>query len=229
MTRHALFSSHTLRRGTTRAALIVSLCSGLLLAGHANAFDLAKVPQGVASGVDAGQEVAIFAGGCFWCMEGPFDKLEGVISTTSGYTAGEKDDPTYKQVSAGGTGHTEAVKVVFDPDKVSYDTLLDVFWHNIDPIAVDRQFCDAGTQYRSGIYTLDEAQRKAAEASRTALKDKFPEGIATEIEAAGPYYAAEEYHQDFYKKNPIRYRFYRSGCGRDDRLEEIWGDEAPAH
>lgn len=225
MTRYTTLPIRSLRR----ALNVLGLCTGLLLAGHASAFELTQAPQGVGDGVKPGQEVAIFAGGCFWCMEGPFDKLQGVVSTTSGYTAGETDNPTYKEVSAGGTGHTEAVKVVFDPEQVSYAALLDVFWHNIDPVAVDRQFCDAGTQYRSGIYTLDDAQRKAADASRAALKDKFPQGIATEIEAAGPYYAAEKYHQDFYKKNPVRYRFYRSGCGRDDRLEEIWGDDAPAH
>ncbi|WP_405278248.1 peptide-methionine (S)-S-oxide reductase MsrA [Cobetia sp. Ld8] len=225
MTRYTRIPFPALRRLTPLASLL----GGLLLVGHAHAFDPQTAPKGVAEGVAQGQEVAIFAGGCFWCMEGPFDKLDGVISTTSGYTAGEQDNPTYKQVSAGGTGHTEAVKVVYEPEKVSYDTLLDVFWHNIDPVAVDRQFCDAGTQYRSGIYPLDEAQRDAAEASRDALKDRFPDGIATEIEAAGPWYAAEDYHQDFYKKNPVRYRFYRAGCGRDDRLEEIWGDDAPAH
>ncbi|AOM00539.1 MULTISPECIES: peptide-methionine (S)-S-oxide reductase MsrA [Cobetia] len=225
MTRYTRFPSSALKRLTPLASLL----GGLLIAGHANAFDPEQAPRGVAEGVTQGQEVAIFAGGCFWCMEGPFDKLDGVISTTSGYTAGETDNPTYKQVSAGRTGHTEAVKVVYDPEKVSYDTLLEVFWHNIDPVAVDRQFCDAGTQYRSGIYPVDEAQQDAAQASLDDLKERFPEGIATEIEAAGPWYAAEQYHQDFYQKNPVRYRFYRAGCGRDDRLEEIWGDDAPAH
>ena len=172
--------------------------------------------------------VATFAGGCFWCMEGPFDALDGVISTTSGYTGGTKKDPTYQEVSGGRTGHTEAVQIAYDPSKVSYEKLLDVFWHNIDPVAANRQFCDAGTQYRSGIFYHDEAQKKAAEASKIAI-DKgrsFKGAIATEITAVGTFYAAEDYHQDYYLKNPVRYRFYRQGCGRDARLKELWGDKA---
>ncbi len=171
---------------------------------------------------------AIFAGGCFWCMEGPFDKLDGVISTTSGYIGGHKKDPTYKEVSAGITGHTEAVEVVYEPAKVSYEKLLDVFWHNIDPTVKDRQFCDSGSQYRSGIFVADDAQKKAADASKAALdKSKpFKAAIVTEITAASTFYAAEDYHQDYYLKNPVRYRFYRQGCGRDARLKELWGDKA---
>ena len=172
--------------------------------------------------------VAIFAGGCFWCMEGPFDVLDGVVSTTSGYIGGTKKDPTYQEISSGWTGHTEAVQIVYDPAKVSYEKLLDVFWHNIDPTVKNRQFCDSGSQYRSGIFYLNEAQKKSADASKAALdKSKpFKDLIVTEITAATTFYPAEEYHQDYYVKNPVRYRFYRQGCGRDARLKELWGDKA---
>ena len=158
-------------------------------------------------------------------MEPPFDKLDGVISTTSGYTSGHKKNPTYREVSAGSTGHTEAIQVIFDPDKISYKELLDVFWKNIDPVAIDRQFCDAGTQYRSGIYYLDETQEAAAKQSLQQLEKSKPfEGIiATEIVAASTFYPAEEYHQDYYLKNPLRYKYYRYSCGRDKRLSELWG------
>ncbi|MEQ8233592.1 MAG: peptide-methionine (S)-S-oxide reductase MsrA [Gammaproteobacteria bacterium] len=174
---------------------------------------------------DDGLATAIFAGGCFWCMEGPFDVLDGVVSTTSGYIGGDVVDPTYEQVSAGGTGHAEAVEVVYDPGRISYERLLEVFWRNVDPTTADRQFCDRGTQYRPAIFVLDAEQRAAAEASRAALAaDKpFPGEIVVAIETAGAFYAAEEYHQDFYRKNPFRYRFYRTNCGRDRRLEELWG------
>jgi peptide-methionine (S)-S-oxide reductase len=175
----------------------------------------------------AGSETAtaIFAGGCFWCMEPPYDKLPGVISTTSGYTAGNTVDPSYEQVSSGRTGHTEAVQVVYDPSKVSYSKLLEVFWRNIDPTVLNRQFCDVGDMYRSGIYPADDQQRQLAEASKKALQDsgRFPGGIATEIEPASAFYAAEDYHQDYYLKNPVRYKFYRFNCGRDQRLSELWG------
>ncbi len=172
-------------------------------------------------------QTAIFAGGCFWCMEPPFDKLDGVISTTSGYTSGDKKNPTYREVSAGNTGHTEAIQVIFDPDKISYTELLDVFWKNIDPVAIDRQFCDAGTQYRSGIYYLNESQEAAAKQSLQQLEKSKPfEGIiATEIVAASTFYPAEEYHQDYYLKNPLRYKYYRYSCGRDKRLAELWGEK----
>jgi len=177
------------------------------------------------SSTNGHQETAIFAGGCFWCMEPPFDKLDGVISTTSGYTSGHKKDPTYREVSAGRTGHTEAIEIVFDSDKISYDELLEVFWKNIDPIAVDRQFCDSGTQYRSGIYYQNKSQESAAEQSLRQLKKNksFKQDIATEIVAASTFYPAEDYHQDYYLKNPVRYKFYRYSCGRDARLEDIWG------
>ena len=178
--------------------------------------------------VPPGQASAIFAGGCFWCMEPPFDNLPGVSATISGYTAGRKADPTYEEVSAGTTGHAEAVQVIYDPKKVTYEKLLEVFWVNVDPTVKDRQFCDSGTQYRTGIFYADEAQKSAAEASKAALaKTKpFKEPLVTPIEKAGAFYAAEEYHQDYYKKNPVRYKFYRNGCGRDARLKQLWGDKA---
>jgi peptide-methionine (S)-S-oxide reductase len=178
--------------------------------------------------VPPGHAVATFAGGCFWCMEPPYDKLPGVKATISGYTAGQKVNPTYPEVSSGSTGHTEAVQVVYDPKVVSYDKLLEVFWVNVDPTVKDRQFCDSGTQYRTGIFYHDEAQRKAAEASRSAIEKSkpFKDPIVTPIEMAGAFYPAEEYHQDYYKKNPTRYQIYRSGCGRDARLKQLWGDRA---
>ncbi len=178
------------------------------------------------STTDSKTETAIFAGGCFWCMEPPFDKLDGVISTTSGYTAGHQKNPTYKQVSAGVTGHTEAIEIVFDPDKVSYEKLLEVFWLNIDPLNAKGQFCDYGTQYRTGIYYLDEQQQKHAEASLAGIKSKLNKPIATEIKAATQFYPAEDYHQNYYQVNPVRYNYYRWSCGRDQRLQELWGEQA---
>jgi peptide-methionine (S)-S-oxide reductase len=171
---------------------------------------------------------AIFAGGCFWCEETAFEGLPGVISVTSGYTGGQKKNPTYEEVSAGGTGHAESVEVVFDPAKTTYERLLEVFWHNVDPFQKDAQFCDHGTQYRSAIFYNGEAQRKAAEESKRKLEEqpRFKGKIVTQIVAASTFYPAEEYHQDFYKKNPVRYHAYRAGCGRDARLKEIWGEPA---
>jgi peptide-methionine (S)-S-oxide reductase len=176
----------------------------------------------------SGHAIATFAGGCFWCMEPPFDELDGVISTTSGYTGGRKQNPTYEEVSTGTTGHTEAVQVVYDPTRVTYERLLEVFWRNIDPVTANAQFCDHGTQYRSGIFTHDPTQRRLADESKRALEasGRFKAPIVTEIVAAGPFYPAEEYHQDYYKKNPVRYKLYRAGCGRDRRLGELWGDAA---
>ena len=173
-------------------------------------------------------EKATFAGGCFWCMELPFEESSGVVSVTSGYSGGHKNNPTYEEVSAGATGHAEAVQIVYDPAKVNYVKLLEVFWHNIDPVAPDRQFCDRGTQYRSAIFYHDEAQKKLAEASKQKLEqiDAFKGKIVTEIDPLKEFYPAEEYHQDFYKKNPIRYKAYRTGCGRDRRLKELWGESA---
>jgi peptide-methionine (S)-S-oxide reductase len=176
----------------------------------------------------AGMAVATFAGGCFWCMEGPFDDTPGVVSTTSGYTGGSKEAPTYEEVSSGRTGHAESVRVVYDPEKVSYERLLDIFWRNVDPLTPNAQFCDHGSQYRSAIFTHDEAQRQAAEATKKALETsgRFKKPIVTEVAPAGTFWPAEDYHQDFYVKNPLRYRFYRTGCGRDARLRELWGGQA---
>ena len=174
---------------------------------------------------DKQYETATFAGGCFWCMEPPYDKLDGVISTTSGYIGGHKKDPTYKEVSAGSTGHTEAVQIKYDPAKVSYEKLLSVFWMNIDPTTPDQQFCDRGSQYRSAIFYHDEKQKQAAEKSfRDIEKTKpFKEPIVTQLAQATTFYPAEDYHQDYYQRNPLRYKYYRYACGRDARLEEVWG------
>ena len=173
-------------------------------------------------------ETAIFAGGCFWCVESDFDKVPGVVSTTSGYTGGHTQHPTYHEVSAGGTGHAESVEIVFDPKVVSYQTLLRVYWHSVDPTVKDRQFCDVGTQYRTAIFYLNDEQKRLAEASRAQIERSkpFKAPIVTEIVKAGKFWPAEEYHQDYYKKNPLRYHFYREGCGRDARLKQLWGNEA---
>jgi peptide-methionine (S)-S-oxide reductase len=176
----------------------------------------------------AAPEKATFAGGCFWCLEPPYDAIPGVLQTIPGYIGGHKANPTYQEVSSGTTGHTEAVQVVYDPSKVSYERLLEVFWVNIDPTVRDRQFCDTGSQYRTGIFYHSEAQRRAAEDSKAAVgrAKTFREPIVTPVEAAGTFYPAEEYHQDYYVRNPVRYKLYRSGCGRDERLRQLWGDKA---
>lgn len=173
----------------------------------------------------SGTEIAIFAGGCFWCVESDFDKVDGVESTTSGYIGGHLDNPTYKQVSAGGTGHAEAVQIVYDPTRVSYAQLLEIFWRSIDPTTADRQFCDKGDQYRTAIFARDNAQLDLAEASREQLEASkpFAEPIVTEITMASTFYPAEDYHQDYHSKNPLRYNFYRTTCGRDRRLKDLWG------
>jgi len=173
-------------------------------------------------------EKATFAGGCFWCMEHPFDQIPGVVSVTSGYTGGSKKNPTYEEVSSGGTGHAESVQVVYNPARVSYEKLLNVFWHNIDPSTGDRQFCDIGNQYRSAIFYHNEEQQRLALHSKALLeKNKpFQGAIVTEIVQASAFYSAEDYHQQYYKKNPVRYKFYRYRCGRDQRLKELWGDAA---
>lgn len=173
------------------------------------------------------QATATFAGGCFWCMEKPFDEIPGVISTRSGYTGGSTENPTYEQVSAGKTGHLEAVQVSYDPAKVSYQQLLDIFWRNIDPLDSRGQFCDKGGQYRSAIFYHDDEQRRRAAASKERLEKERRWRIVTEIKPAVTFYPAEDYHQDYYRKNPVRYRFYRSNCGRDDRLKELWGRTPP--
>jgi peptide-methionine (S)-S-oxide reductase len=186
---------------------------------------IAAATLGGARAQDAANKnaVATFAGGCFWCVEADFDKVPGVISTMSGYTGGTVTNPTYYQVSAGGTGHAEAVQIVYNPSKVTYQQLLDVFWHNHDPFVKNRQFCDGGDQYRPAIFYHDEEQRRLAEESKQAVQARFRQAIQTEIVKAGPFYQAEEYHQDYYLKNPTRYKFYRYNCGRDQRLEQIWG------
>ncbi|MET0556083.1 MAG: peptide-methionine (S)-S-oxide reductase MsrA [Vicinamibacteria bacterium] len=177
----------------------------------------------------SGMATATFAGGCFWCMESPFEKLPGVLSVTSGYTGGEVVNPTYEQVSSSGTGHAEAVLVVFDPRKVAYERLLDAYWHNVDPTVRNRQFCDVGEQYRTAIFVHGPEQRQAAEASKAALEKSkpFPQPVLTPILDAGPFYPAEKYHQDYESKNYLRYCTYRAGCGRDARLRELWGARAP--
>jgi peptide-methionine (S)-S-oxide reductase len=174
---------------------------------------------------------ATFAGGCFWCVEADFDKVPGVLSTTSGYTGGSVANPSYEQVAAKRTGHAEAVEIVFDPTKVSYEKLVEHYWRTIDPTTKDAQFCDHGSPYRTAIFANDAAQLKAAQASLEALKKSkpFKEPIVTEILPAGPFYKAEDYHQDYYKKNPVRYQYYRSACGRDARLKQLWGSQAAVH
>jgi len=169
------------------------------------------------------QAVAVFAGGCFWCTEADFDKVPGVISTTSGYIGGHTANPTYGQVSGGGTGHAEAVEIVYDPNKVSYDQLLSYYWRHVDPTVKDRQFCDVGDQYRTAIFVHDDEQRRLAETSRKKIEAELKQPIYTQIVPAGPFYKAEDYHQDFYQKNPVKYKFYRWNCGRDQRLDQLWG------
>ena len=206
--------------------LLQLLCLTLVCAaGAASAQPVTDTPPGMAA--------AIFAGGCFWCMEPPYDKVDGVASTTSGYIGGKKKSPTYEEISTGTTGHTEAVRVVYDPKKVSFRQLLEVFWLNVDPVAKDRQFCDGGTQYRSGVFWLDDEQKKIADESKalltkgqafgTAKPVGFKGGVVTEITRAGDFWAAEDYHQDYYKKNPVRYNYYSTGCGRAARLKVLWG------
>ena len=175
-----------------------------------------------------GHAKATFAGGCFWCMEPPFEKLPGVVSVTSGYIGGPEKNPTYEQVANHRTGHAEAEEIVFDPKVIGYGRLLEVFWHNIDPTTDDRQFCDTGRQYRTGIFVHGAEQRRLAEESKRAIErtKTFAGPVLTPIEDAGPFWIAEEYHQDFYRKSPVRYYSYRAGCGRDHRLTELWGDQA---
>jgi peptide-methionine (S)-S-oxide reductase len=169
--------------------------------------------------------VAVFAGGCFWCMEHPFDELPGVISTTSGYTGGHTENPTYKEVSNGKTGHLEAMQVTYDPAKISYEKLLDVFWHNIDPFDDDGQFCDKGDQYKAAIFYQGETQKQLAETSKTAITKKLAnQNIVTTIKPASKFFPAEDYHQDYYLNNPKAYKFYRFTCGRDHRLSQIWDE-----
>lgn len=226
--------------GLSTAALLLGLAlagSGTALTADTSAARTTGGSQaggseagGAQSGSGEATATAIFAGGCFWCMEPPFDALTGVISTTSGYIGGTVPSPGYEQVSAGGTGHAEAVQVTYDPAEVGYDDLLDVFWRNIDPLDPGGQFCDRGSQYRSAIFYEDERQKQLAEGSREKLvaSGRFDRPIVTEVVPASAFYPAEDYHQNYYEKNPIRYKFYRYRCGRDDRLEELWGDREMA-
>lgn len=208
--------------------IMLSLIAGLAVFGLRFADAVLGVSAAPPAAAPKGSAVAIFAGGCFWCVESDFDKVPGVLSTTSGFTGGTVANPTYEQVSSGTTGHAEAVKIVYDPAMVTYDKLLYVFWRNVDPLTKDSQFCDYGPQYRSAIFYLDDEQKRLAEASKAALEKsgRFKRPIVTEIAKAGPFYPAETYHQDYYRKNPLRYDFYRFNCGRDARLEEVWGKEA---
>lgn len=182
--------------------------------------------QSNAQSDDENQAIATFAGGCFWCMEPPFDELDGVSSTISGYTGGHVENLSYEQVSAGGTGHTEAMQVTYNPDVVSYETLLNVYWHNIDPLDAGGQFCDRGSSYRSAIFVHTSEQRKLAEVSKQEIAEsgQLNGEIVTPIQEASTFYPAEEYHQNYYDKNPLRYRFYKWNCGREQRLEEVWGE-----
>jgi len=195
------------------------------------AWNPGPVPSASAETKAAATASAIFAGGCFWCMEKPFDALPGVVSTTSGYTGGTLPNPTYEQVSSGNTGHVESVRVEYDPSKVSYETLVEVFWRNIDPLDDRGQFCDKGYQYTSAIFYGSDAEKRVAEASKKKLEEsgRLAGPIATRIVPAAQFFDAEEYHQNYYEKNPVRYRYYRYRCGRDARLTEIWGDEAGGH
>ena len=215
-----------LRPVTLAAILSLAALAGLFLAAHssARAAGTALPPPG------PGLARATFAGGCFWCMEPPFERLKGVKQVISGYTGGSRVDPTYEEVSSGGTGHRESVQVVYDPAQVTYEQLLDVFWHNVDPTTSNRQFCDVGEQYSTAIFYHDEDQKRLALASREEIEKTkpFKEAVVTPVLAAGEFYKAEGYHQDYYKKNPVRYRFYRWNCGRDQRLKQLWGS-APAH
>ncbi len=201
-------------RGHVIAVALLLAAAG---SGSADAQTRPSVPAAAA------RDTATFAGGCFWCVEEAFDKAAGVVETTSGYAGGRTRNPTYEQVSAGGTGHAEVVQVVFDPRRTSYAKLLEVFWRNVDPLTPNRQFCDEGAQYRSAIFYHDAEQRRLAEASKRALAGRFREPVVTEISPVGAFWPAEEYHQDYYEKNPARYHFYKFSCGRARRLSQVWG------
>lgn len=208
-----------------KRTIIISVFAALIAAGSMNMAHTADKQPGA---VPQEHAKATFAGGCFWCMEPPFEKLRGVISVTSGYTGGKKEDPTYEEVSSGRTGHAEAVEVLYDPAQISYAKLLEVFWRNIDPTTRDRQFVDYGSQYRTAVFYHNEGQKRLAEEAKAKLdrSGRFGKPIVTEIVPAGKFYPAEEYHQDYYKKSSARYLFYRFNSGRDQYLKRIWGDKA---
>ncbi|MFQ5511786.1 MAG: peptide-methionine (S)-S-oxide reductase MsrA [Candidatus Krumholzibacteriia bacterium] len=205
-------------------SLLLRVLQNSLIVGGIVTFGAAPRLSAAGEG-PAERAVATFAGGCFWCMQPPYDKLEGVISTTVGYTGGHKKDPTYRQVSSGGTGHAEAIQIVFDPEEITYEELLTVFWRNIDPTTPNRQFCDWGGQYRPEVFYHDDTQKRLAEQSKAAIErtKSFKEPIRTKITPATEFYPAEDYHQGYYRKYPRQYKSYRKGCGRDRRLEELWG------
>ncbi|MEK7261699.1 MAG: peptide-methionine (S)-S-oxide reductase MsrA [Pseudomonadota bacterium] len=201
----------------TTISRFVAALVGLLLGVVLSASAAELVAQ------DKTTATAVFAGGCFWCMEPPYDALPGVVATTSGFTGGQKANPSYKEVSGGNTGHIEAVQITYDPAKVSYEKLLEVYWRNVDPLDGGGQFCDRGHEYTTAIFYQNEEQKKLAEQSKSAIKKQLGRPVATVIHPAAPFYAAEDYHQDYYLKNPLRYKYYRYSCGRDQRLEKLWG------
>jgi peptide-methionine (S)-S-oxide reductase len=211
-----------LRPWTLAAGLAAAAVLALAVAArqpHVRAAGTAQPPP------SPGLARATFAGGCFWCMEPPFEKLPGVVDVISGYTGGSRPDPTYEEVSSGGTGHLESVQVIYDPARITYPKLLEVFWRNVDPTTPNRQFCDVGEQYGTAIFYDGEEQKQQALASKAEVErtKSFPQPVVTPVRPASEFYRAEEYHQDYYKKNPVRYRFYRFNCGRDSRLKELWG------
>ena len=181
-----------------------------------------------AQGGNAKTGTAIFAGGCFWCVEADFDHVPGVLTTVSGYTGGRTENPTYEQVSREDTGHREAVRITFDPAKISYEQLVRIFWRTVDPTDAGGQFCDRGVSYETAVFVGDAEQRRIAEASKAQAAADLGQPIVTRIEDAATFYPAEDYHQDYYTKNPLRYRLYRWNCGRNQRVEEVWGDKAYA-
>ena len=226
----AIFVS--LRAGSrVLAGIAIALLVSANFAFDAQATQNAPTTDAVTASKPDSAATAVFAGGCFWCVESDFDKVPGVISTTSGYTGGTTRNPTYEQVGSGNTGHAESVEVRFDPSKVSYAQLVEHFWRTIDPTTKNREFCDVGTPYRTAIFAQNAEQLKIAEASKAALEKSKPFGapIVTEVTTGGAFYAAEDYHQNYYEKNPVRYNFYRYRCGRDARLKQLWGDQAIAH
>ncbi len=206
-------------RSRVSASLFIALSFGVMAAASS------------AANATSERATAVFAGGCFWCEETAFEGVPGVLSVTSGYTGGQTKNPSYEQVSAGTTGHAESVQVIYDPAKIGYVQLLEIFWHNIDPFARNAQFCDHGTQYRSAIFYQGDEQRRAAWTSKAKLEEqaRFKGKIATQVVAASTFYPAEEYHQDYYKKNPVHYQAYRLGCGRERRLKDVWGEAAGDH
>ena len=224
-----LYARKSNLKPTSAPQLLTLLLAALLQAACSSGEPVAPGAQSTQQQPAAGQASAVFAGGCLWCMEPPFDALEGVVSTTSGYAGGERSNPTYKQVTAGGTGHLEVVQVIYDPTKVSYAQLLEVYWQNVDPLDAGGQFCDRGESYQTAIFTTSPAEQQAAQRSKAELEASFGSSIATAVlplPAATGFSPAEDYHQDYYQKNPLRYKYYRRSCGRDARLAQLWGDKA---